>query len=134
MTKHTGNGMCLAMPKPPVNKLSLEWISSADGMALFFDNATWKVFKEEANRREQSAEHMILRAVVACLGTIMEDNMVLNRVLGAQMQAAPAAADEDIAREIAADIGKVQSHCLERGWMRARADGRLEITEMGEDE
>jgi hypothetical protein len=79
---------------------------------------------------------MILRAVVACLGTIMEDNMVLNRMLRASgpMQDAPDAADEDIAREIAADIRKAQALCLERGWMRARSDGRLELTEMGEDE
>ena len=61
--------MPVAMPKPPENKLSLEWIVSPDGMALFFNKATWKVFQDAANRREQSAEHMILRAVVACLGT-----------------------------------------------------------------
>ena len=38
------------------------------------------------------------------------------------------------AREIAVDIRKAQALCLERGWMRARADGRLEITEKGEEE
>jgi hypothetical protein len=126
----------IAMPKPPENKLVLEWIASPDGMALFFDKATWKVFKDAANSREQSAEHMILRAVVACLGTIMEDNMVLNRMLRSSgpKQNVPAVADEAIARGITADIRKAQAHCLERGWMRARADGRLEITERGEDE
>jgi hypothetical protein len=36
--------MPVAMPKLPVNKLSLEWIAAPDGMALFFDKATWKVF------------------------------------------------------------------------------------------
>ena len=136
MTDNTGNGMHGAMPKPPINKLTLEWIESPDGMALFFDRATWKVFKDAANRREQSAEHMILRGVVACLGTIMEDNMVLNHMLrpSGQMQKAPEAADDDTAREIAVDIRKAQALCLERGWMRARADGRLEMTKKGEEE
>jgi hypothetical protein len=81
LTGYPGFGMSVAMPKPPNNKLSLEWVTALDGMALFFDKATWKVFQDAANRREQSAEHMILRAVVACLGTIVEDNMVLNRML-----------------------------------------------------
>jgi hypothetical protein len=128
--------MPVAMPKPPDNKLILEWVTAPDSMALVFDKATWKVFKDAANRHEQSAEHMILRAVVACLGTIMEDNMVLNRMLrpSGQMQKAPEAADNDTAREIAVDIRKAQALCLERGWMRARADGRLEITEKGEKE
>jgi hypothetical protein len=136
VTGRAGNGMPVAMPKPPDNKLSLEWIAAPDGMALFFDKATWKVFKDAANSREQSPEHMILRAVVACLGTIMEDNLLLNRMLrpSAPMKDAPDAAHESIAREIAADIHKAQARCLERGWMRARADGRLEITESGEKE
>ena len=123
--------MPIAMPKPPDNKLCLEWVTAPDSMALVFDKSTWKVFKDAANRREQSAEHMILRAVVACLGTIVEDNMVLNRMLrsSGQMQNMPAAADDDIA----ADIRKAQSQCFERGWMRRCADGRLEITEAGED-
>ena len=135
LTAELGNGIPVAMPTSPDNKLTLEWIVSPDGMALFFDKATWKVFKDAANRREQSAEHMILRAVVACLGTIMEDNMVMNRILRppGPTQHAPAAADEDVAREVAADIRKAQARCLERGWMHARADGRLEITEAGED-
>jgi hypothetical protein len=135
MTDHAGNGMPVAMPKPPDNKLCLEWVVAPDGMALFFDKTTWKVFKDAANRHEQSAEHMILRAVVACLGTIMEDNLVLNRMLrpSAPMKDAPDAAHESIAREIAADIRKAQARCLEHGWMRARADGRLEITETGEE-
>ena len=136
MTDNAGNGMPVAMPKLPVNKLSLEWIAAPDGMALFFDKATWKIFKDAANSREQSAEHMIRRAVVACLGTIVEDNMILNRMLRptGQMQDAPAAADEDIAHEIAADIRKAEALCRERSWMRERADGRLEITETGEAE
>jgi hypothetical protein len=124
--------MPVAMPQPPENKLSLEWVSAPDGMALFFDKATWKVFQEAANRREQSAEHMILRAVVACLGQIMEDNMVLNRMLrprpSGQIQHAPDVPDDDVA----ADVQRVRALCLERGWMRARADGRLEISEAGE--
>ena len=128
--------MPVAMPKPPENKLTLEWVRAPDGMALFFDNATWKIFKDAANRREQSAEHMILRAVVACLGTIMQDNMVLNRLLrpSGPMQDAPGAADDDIVREIAANMHKAQAHCLEQGWMRTCPDGRLEITEAGKDE
>ena len=103
--------MPVAMPKPPDNKLCLEWVVAPDGMALFFDKTTWKVFKDVANRHEQSAEHMILRAVVACLGTIMEDNMMLNRMLrpSGQMQAAPNAADNDFAGEITTDIRKVQA-------------------------
>jgi hypothetical protein len=124
------------MSKLRVNKLSLEWIASPDGMALFFDKATWKVFKDAANEREQSAEHMILRAVVACVGAIVEDRMVLNRMLraAAPMQDAPEAAAGDIAFEMAAVIRKLEALCLERGWMRAGADGRLKITETGEDE
>jgi hypothetical protein len=123
-----------AMSKLPVNKLILEWVTAPDSMALVFDKATWKVFQDAANRREQSAEHMILREVVACLGTIVEDNMVLNRMLrpSSQMQKATEAADDDTAREIAVDIRKVHALCLERGWMRARVDGRLEITEKEE--
>ena len=136
MTGREGNGMPVAMPKPPDNKLCLEWVVAPDGMALFFDKTTWKAFKDAANSREQSAEHMILRAVVACLGTIMEDNLVLNRMLrpSAPMKDAPDMADESVAREITADIRKAQAHCVERGWMCARADGRLEITESGEKE
>jgi hypothetical protein len=33
----------------------------------------WKIFKDIANRREQSPEHMVIRAVVGCLGTIVEE-------------------------------------------------------------
>lgn len=132
MTDQASNGMPVTMTKPPDNKLRLEWVIAPDSMALVFDKATWKVFKDTANSREQSAEHMILRAVVACLGTIVEDHMVLNRTLrpSGQIQHTPAAADDDIA----ADIRKAQAHCLERGWMRVCADGRLEITETGADE
>jgi hypothetical protein len=65
----------------PPNKLSLEWVQSPDGMALFFDKATWEAFRRVAHTHEQSPEHMILRAVVGCLGSIVEDNMVLNRFL-----------------------------------------------------
>jgi hypothetical protein len=65
----------------PGNKLTLEWVKDANGVALVFDAKTWKVFQDVANKGEQSAEHMILRAVVGCLGSIVEDNMVLNRIL-----------------------------------------------------
>jgi len=63
------------------SKLSLEWIESPDGIALFFEKRTWKFFQEVANGEEQSAKHMITRAVVGCLGSIREDNMVLNQIL-----------------------------------------------------
>jgi hypothetical protein len=63
------------------NKLSLEWVNGANGVALVFDAKTWKVFEDTAGAREQSAEHMITAAVVRCLGPILEDNMVLNRIL-----------------------------------------------------
>jgi len=67
----------------PANKLSLEWLKGhPDGrVALIFDARTWQVFEAVANGREESAEHMITRAVVNCLGSIVEDNMVLNRIL-----------------------------------------------------
>jgi len=64
-----------------LNKLSLEWVKGADGIALVFDAKTWKIFTDAAGVREQSPEHMITAAVVGCLGTIVEDNMVLNRIL-----------------------------------------------------
>jgi hypothetical protein len=70
------------MNSAPDNKLSLEWIRSADGVALFFNNRTWKVFQDAAKAREQSAEHMILRAVTGTIGPILADNYVLNRFLG----------------------------------------------------
>lgn len=66
---------------PPQNKLSLEWVKHPDEVALVFDTKTWKVFEEAANKHEQSAEHMILRAIVGCLGDVVEDNYVLNRIL-----------------------------------------------------
>jgi hypothetical protein len=62
-------------------KLSIEWVESPDGMALFFDKPTWKIFEQIANRKEQSAQHMITRAVIGCIGPILEDNMVLNQIL-----------------------------------------------------
>jgi hypothetical protein len=34
------------------------------------------------DEHEQSAEHMILRAVVGCIGEILHDNMMVNRILG----------------------------------------------------
>lgn len=46
---------------------------------LVFDAKTWKVFEDVASKCEQSAEHMILRAIVQCLGDVVEDNYVLNR-------------------------------------------------------
>ena len=65
----------------PNKKISLEWIHEPDGMSLYFDKPTWEAFKRVAATREQSPEHMILRAVAGCLGAIVEDNMVLNRIL-----------------------------------------------------
>jgi hypothetical protein len=67
----------------PNNKLSLEWFKGGpDGkVGLIFDAKTWKLFEDVAAKQEQSAEHMITRAVVNCLGSITEDNMVLNRIL-----------------------------------------------------
>ena len=63
------------------NKLTLEWVKSPDAVALVFDRRTWKVFEDVAKAREQSAEHMILRAVTESLGPILVDNYVLNRFL-----------------------------------------------------
>jgi hypothetical protein len=65
------------------NKLSLEWLKGdPDGrVALIFDAKTWQTFQTIADGREESAEHMITRAVVNCLGSIVEDNMTLNRIL-----------------------------------------------------
>jgi hypothetical protein len=65
----------------PDTKLSLEWVKEPEGISLFFDKATWEAFKLVAETHQQSPEHMILRAVVGCLGSILEDNMVLNRIL-----------------------------------------------------
>jgi hypothetical protein len=62
-------------------KISIEWMEARDGIALYFDKQTWKVFETVANLEEQSAKHMITRAVVGCLGSILEDNMVLNQIL-----------------------------------------------------
>ena len=62
-------------------KLSIEWVESPSDMALVFDKPTWKVFEKVANTQQQSAKHMITRAVVGCLGSIPEDNMVLNQIL-----------------------------------------------------
>ena len=56
-------------------------MKSPDGIALFFDTPTWKMFEEVANQSEQSAEHMILRAVIGRLGEIHQDNFVLNRIM-----------------------------------------------------
>jgi hypothetical protein len=61
--------------------LSIQWVESPGDIALVFDKRTWKVFEDIANRQEQSAKHMITRAVVGCLGEIREDNMVLNQIL-----------------------------------------------------
>ena len=72
----------MKMNSDPNKKLTLEWVKSPDGVALFFDNRTWKVFEDAAKAREQSAEHMILRAVTETIGPILADNYVLNRFLG----------------------------------------------------
>jgi hypothetical protein len=65
-------------------KFSLEWVKEPDGVSLFFDQRTWSMFKEAAKAREQSAEHMITRAIVETFATILEDNMVLNRIMRAR--------------------------------------------------
>jgi hypothetical protein len=49
--------------------------------ALIFDAKTWKTIKDAANARDQFAEHIVTRAVVNCLGSILMDNMALNRFL-----------------------------------------------------
>jgi hypothetical protein len=71
------------MNSEPKNKLTLEWVKTDDGrVALVFDARTWKVFEDAARSREQSPEHMILRAVTETIGPILADNYVLNRFLG----------------------------------------------------
>jgi hypothetical protein len=62
-------------------KLTLEWVELTDGVALVFDKPTWEKFKPAAKVKEQSAQVMITRAVVAAFGEIMKDNMVLNQFL-----------------------------------------------------
>ena len=69
------------MDTEPHNKLSLEWVESPDDIALVFDKRTWKVFQAAARRNEQSPKHMITRAVVGCIGPILEDNLLLNQIL-----------------------------------------------------
>jgi hypothetical protein len=71
------------MDMKSAKKLSLEWVKHPNGVSLFFDQRTWALFSEAAKLREQSAEHMITRAIVESFGTILEDNMVLNRILRA---------------------------------------------------
>jgi hypothetical protein len=69
-------------PAEPLTNPSQAFLKEADGSAaLLFDPCTWNVFKETANAREQSPEHMILTAVVGAFGEIREDNYVLNRFL-----------------------------------------------------
>jgi hypothetical protein len=63
------------------NKLTLEWVESPNDVALVFDKRTWRIFEQAANREDRSAKHMITRAVVGCLGSIREDNMMLNQIL-----------------------------------------------------
>ena len=69
------------MDTEPHNKLSLEWVKGPDGIALVFDKRTWNVFEQAASRNEQSGKHMITRAVVGCIGSILEDNLLLNQIL-----------------------------------------------------
>jgi hypothetical protein len=72
-----------ARPAKPVANSSQAFLKEADGSAaLLFDARTWMVFQETAEAREQSAEHMILTAVVGSFGDIQQDNYVLNRFLG----------------------------------------------------
>jgi hypothetical protein len=70
------------MNSEPDNKLTLEWVKGNDGMALVFDAKTWKVFEDNAKRRDTTAEQMITTAVAGCLGPILMDNYILNRFLG----------------------------------------------------
>jgi hypothetical protein len=49
--------------------------------ALIFNAKTWTTIKDAANARDQFAEHIVTRAVVNCLGSILMDNMALNRFL-----------------------------------------------------
>jgi hypothetical protein len=63
------------------NKITLEWCEAPDGVALVFNKETWAVFETVANMEEVSAKHMITRAVTGCLGSIVEDNFVLNQIL-----------------------------------------------------
>jgi hypothetical protein len=65
----------------PGRTLSLGWVRRANRVALVFDANTWTIFETVARTREQSPDHMVLRSAVGCLGTIVEDNMVLNRIL-----------------------------------------------------
>ena len=65
-------------------KLSLEWVKEPNGVSLFFDQRTWALFKETAKAREQTAEHMVTRAIVEAFGTVLEDNMVLNHIMRAR--------------------------------------------------
>jgi hypothetical protein len=69
------------MNSEPDNKLTLEWVKGADGMALVFDPKTWKTFQDAAKMRDTNAEHIIVAAVAGCLGPILMDNYTLNRFL-----------------------------------------------------
>jgi len=40
-------------------------------------------------------------------------------------------AHDDITASIAADLRKFEALCIERGWLRHRADGQLETTVAG---
>jgi hypothetical protein len=69
------------MHSEPDKKLTLEWVKAKDGIALVFDRRTWKIFEGAARARDDTAEHMILSAVVQTLGTVLMDNYTLNRFL-----------------------------------------------------
>jgi len=67
----------------PVADPSLAFLHTSGGaVSLLFDARTWMVFEETANAREQSPEHMIIRAVAGAFGEIQQDNYVLKRFLG----------------------------------------------------
>jgi hypothetical protein len=71
------------MNTEPKNKLSLEWVYGAHGdVALVFDAKTWKVYQDNAKRRDKTAEQIISTAVAEALGPILIDNYVLNRFTG----------------------------------------------------
>jgi hypothetical protein len=70
--------------KLPPRKLTLEWVVQPDGSrALVFDAATWASYEAEAAARGQTADQMIVTAIVSCIGPIVVDNYALNRFLQA---------------------------------------------------
>jgi len=65
----------------PADRIALEQNGPYGRAALIFDAKTWTTIKVAANARDQFAEHIVTRAIVNCLGSILMDNMALNRFL-----------------------------------------------------